>query len=80
MADLDPMEDMLSVNSSIAEGPTGNEGESGVVLGGIIPAICGKSDDNANDQFKSLPSPAIGCKDNRCQEDDDDDISIDAEK
>ena len=55
VADLDPMEDILSVDSGIAESSTGNEGcvESGVVLGGIVPAICGKFNDNINDSFKS---------------------------
>ena len=74
VADLSPMEDMLSIDSGIAESSTGNEGggESGVVLDGIIPAICGKSDDNVNDSSKSLPVPATGCRDDPSQEDDDD--------
>ena len=58
VADLDPMEDMLSVDSCIAESSTGNEGgsESGVVLGGIVPAIGDKSDDNVNNSSKSTLS------------------------
>ena len=79
VADLNSMKDMLNVDSGIAESPTGNEGESSIVLGGIIPASCGKSDDSANDSFRSSPVPAIDCRDDHSQEDNDD-ISADAEK
>lgn len=32
MANIDPMEDIFSVDSGLEESQTGNEGESGVVL------------------------------------------------
>ena len=63
ISDLDPMEDMLSIDSGNAEDSTGNEGggELSIMLGGIVTASRGKSDDNANDSSKSSPVPATGC-------------------